>query len=216
MCVDIPALTRTRHAENKDIAEDAEFAEFLLRIRGGDAQAAEELVRRYESLIRREVRLKLQDPSLHRVLDSVDICQSVMASFFVRAAAGQYDLNQPLQLLRLLISHGTQQSAPRPLVINEPSGATIAALGALGVEEIDPAGRAGTPSRVVEAKELLSLVREKLNEEERRLADLRSQGHEWTAIAAEMGGTADGRRMQLARALDRVMRELGLEEKELP
>src|SRR5476651_634899 len=90
--------------ENNDIAVDAEFADFLLRIRAGDAQAAEELVRRYESLIRREVRLKLQDPSLHRVLDSVDICQSVMASFFVRAAAGQYDLNQPLQLLRLLIS----------------------------------------------------------------------------------------------------------------
>ncbi len=161
--------------ENNDIAQDPEFAEFLLRIRAGDAQAAEELVRRYESLIRREVRLKLQDPSLHRVLDSVDICQSVMASFFVRAAAGQYDLNQPLQLLRLLISMARNE-VPRPPAINAPSGADNRRVGGLGVEEIDPVGKVGTPSRVVEAKELLNLVRDKLDEDERRLADMRSAG----------------------------------------
>ena len=32
----------------------------------------------------------------------MDICQSVMASFFVRAALGQYQLNTPEQLLNLL------------------------------------------------------------------------------------------------------------------
>ena len=32
----------------------------------------------------------------------MDICQSVFSSFFARAALGQYDLDQPAQLLRLL------------------------------------------------------------------------------------------------------------------
>ncbi len=39
----------------------------------------------------REVRLHLEDSRLSRSLDSVDVSQSVLASFFVRAAAGEYD-----------------------------------------------------------------------------------------------------------------------------
>ena len=84
------------------MSEPPAFAEFLARIRAGDARAAEELVRRYESAIRLAVRTRLTDPTLKRRFDSVDVCQSVLASFFVRAAAGQYDLDSPGQLVRLL------------------------------------------------------------------------------------------------------------------
>src|SRR5262245_28986230 len=79
------------------------FTESMRRIRAGDEQAAAELVRQYEPLIRRAVRLRLEDQRLRRVFDSMDICQSVLASFFVRSAAGQYDLEQPEQLLNLLV-----------------------------------------------------------------------------------------------------------------
>ena len=44
----------------------------------------------------------MQDERLGRVFDSMDICQSVLASFFLRAAAGQYDLDEPAQLVALL------------------------------------------------------------------------------------------------------------------
>src|SRR5207245_9765603 len=60
--------------------------------------------REYEPLSRREVRLHLEDRRLYRLFDSMDICQSVLASFFVRTAAGQYDLEQPGQLLKLLVT----------------------------------------------------------------------------------------------------------------
>src|SRR4051812_1304294 len=86
------------------MADAPDFAEFLRRIRAGDEQAAAELVRRYEPIVRREVRLRLADAGLGRVVDSVDICQSALGSFFVRAAAGQYDLDQPAQLLGLLVA----------------------------------------------------------------------------------------------------------------
>ena len=36
--------------------------------------------------------------------------------------------------------------------------------------------------------------------------------HDWAEIARQLGGTPDGRRMQLTRALDRVSGELGLED----
>ena len=68
-----------------------------------------------------------------------------------------------------------------------------------------------TPSQIASGKELLHEVQRRLSEEERELAHRRAQGQTWDEIAAEMGGTPDGRRVQLARALDRVSQELGLE-----
>src|SRR5438552_11547103 len=86
------------------MADETTFADFVRRIREGDEQAASELVRKYEPLIRREVRLHLEDRRLYRLFDSMDVCQSVLGSFFLRAAAGQYDLERPEQLVRLLIT----------------------------------------------------------------------------------------------------------------
>ena len=81
---------------------DTPFAEFMGRIRAGDARAAEDLVRQYESAIRVAVRTRLTDPKLRRQFDSMDVCQSVLASFFLRAARGQYALDEPEQLVKLL------------------------------------------------------------------------------------------------------------------
>ena len=58
------------------------FCSFMRAIRDGDQDAARELVRRFEGVIRREARLRMEDPRLHRVFDSMDISQSVLISFF--------------------------------------------------------------------------------------------------------------------------------------
>src|SRR5437773_1438294 len=55
-----------------------------------------------------------------------------------------------------------------------------------------------TPSQRAAGKELLAEFRERLSEEEGRLAGLRAEGRDWAAVAGEMGGTAEGRRKQLA------------------
>src|SRR3989442_11144114 len=87
------------------------FQGLIARVRAGDAEAARELVQRYEPAIRRAVRFRLADSRLARLFDSMDICQSVLASFFVRAAAGQYDLEQPEQLLGLLAAMARKKLA---------------------------------------------------------------------------------------------------------
>src|SRR5262249_47070810 len=76
--------------------------ELILRIRAGDGLAAEELVRDYEPVLRVAIRARLTDPTLPRLMASGDVCPSVLPSFFARAAAGQFDLNSPAQLVGLL------------------------------------------------------------------------------------------------------------------
>jgi DNA-directed RNA polymerase specialized sigma24 family protein len=58
----------------------------------------------------------------------------------------------------------------------------------------------------------LEEARRRLSPDERQLLDLRQQGREWSDIANEMGGSAEALRKKLDRAVDRVARELHLEE----
>jgi RNA polymerase sigma-70 factor (ECF subfamily) len=194
------------------MSDQADFSQFVSRIRAGDAQAAAELVRRYEPFIRRAVRLRLEDRRLGRLFDSMDVCQSVLASFFVRTAAGQYDLERPEQLIQLLVTmtrHKLASAARRQQRHcrdhRRETADGSAALG--GVMAADP-----SPSQQVAGRELLEQVRQRLTEDERGLADLRGQGLSWAEIASRLGGTAHGRCVQLGRALERVTRELGLDE----
>ncbi len=192
-----------------------EYTEFIRRVRGGDDRAAEELVRRYEPEIRMEVRgwLRLRDPRLRRVFDSTDICQSVLAQFFVRAAIGDFDLDEPTQLIRLLVGMARNKLSEevRHHHRQRRDLRRVAPGGAEGepIEVAEPRGE--TPSQVVSRLELLQMARERLSEEEGRIADLRRQGYDWAAVAGQVGGTAEGRRKQLARAVARVEQELGLD-----
>src|SRR5262245_1176938 len=179
------------------MSDPSPFAAFIRRIRAGDGLAAEELVRRYEALIRREVRLHLDDSRLGRLFDSMDVCQSVLKSFFVRTAAGQYDLDDPSQLIRLLVAMARNKLASaareqhRQKRDNRRVAGDEAALeGALGAE--------ASPSKVAEGRDLLAAVWQRLTEDERVLADLRGQGHTWEEIAERVGGNAHARRVQLA------------------
>ncbi len=192
------------------MSEAATFVDLIRRVRAGDDAAAADLVRRYEPAIRRAVRLRL-DPRLRRVCDSVDVCQAVLCSFFVRAASGQFELDTPEQLLGLLATMARhklakvgryQRAARRDERRVEPGSAD---------EREVPAAEA-SPSRQVAAKDLLEQVHRRLGAAERQLVELRAQGMTWAAIAATAGGTAEGHRKKLARAVERVAGELGLDE----
>jgi RNA polymerase sigma-70 factor (ECF subfamily) len=189
--------------------EAPDFAEFVRRLRDGDEDAARELLRLYEPTIRRVVRLRLRDPKLRRVIDSSDICQSVFASFFVRAAAGGYDLERPDQLLRLLATiarnrlgrHANRERAGR----RDQRRIDPAAV----LEECPAAG--DSPSRQTSAAELVQEAQRRLTPHERGLLERRNQGLEWAEIADELGGSPDGLRVRLGRAVARIRRQLGLE-----
>jgi RNA polymerase sigma-70 factor (ECF subfamily) len=193
------------------MSDDLSFRDLILRLRAGDEAAATELLRRYEPSLRRTVRVRFRDPQLRRLLDSQDICQSVFHNFFVRVAAGQFELDQPEQLLKLLATMA------RNKIINQAEALRAQRrdyrrVEAGGLADGQLAAPGSTPSQQVAARELLQETHRRLSEEERRLLDLRQQGREWSDIAAELGGSPEALRKQLARAINRVGRELGLDE----
>lgn len=194
------------------MSDEVSFQELIARVRRGDERAAADLVRRYEPAIRRAVRFRLTDPKLRRTCDSMDICQSVMLSFFVRAASGQYDLESPEQLLKLLTTMA------RNKLLNQARQNQAACrdnrLVSDDIADHELIAPTPGPPEQVEAKDLLQEVHRRLDPEERQLVDLRNQGHDWNTIAKTVGGSAVSLRQKLHRALARLSQEFGLEEGE--
>jgi len=190
--------------------QDRSFAEFIRRVRAGDEQAAIDLIQRYEPAIRRAVRVRLRDPRLRRLVESVDICQSVFASFFVRTSLGQYDLDSPDKLIRLLAAIARNKVAHQANREHAPCrdqrrinpGAVLGECPAPG----------SSPSQQVAARELVEEARRRMTGDELRLLDRRDQGLAWAEIATELGGRPDALRVRLARAVTRISKELGLDE----
>ena len=124
--------------------------------------------------------------------------------------SGRYDLDGPGQLIALLVGMARNKLA-FAVRKERAQRRDVRRLDVIGVDELNPIDAAAeTPSQIVAGRELLRIVRERLSEEERQVAERRALGQDWARIATEMGGTADGRRHQLTRALDRVTQPLGL------
>lgn len=185
----------------------------IRRVRQGDAAAAAELVRRYEPELRREVRLRMRSGHLSRLMDSVDVSQSVLCSFFVSVSLGRYEIEQPGQLRRLLVRMARNKLADqlrrhrarrrdlrrhRSLVEADVEGASLARA-------------APSPSDEVALEELVTQFRSRLTPEERRLADQRRQGRTWAEIAADRQVSAEALRKRLSRAIQRVASELDVD-----
>jgi hypothetical protein len=185
------------------------FDAFIGRIRAGDEDAAAELVRIYEPLIRREVRLQIRDRRLYRLFESRDVSQSVLGSFFVRTALGEYELETPAHLVKLLVVMARNKVATAAQRQHRQRRDNRRTAGSEGLERV--VDTQPSPSDLVSGKELLERFRAAFTDEERAIANLRKDGRGWADITAELGGTPQARRMQLARAVERVSREIGLE-----
>jgi RNA polymerase sigma factor (sigma-70 family) len=187
------------------MSEDADYLEFLRRIRAGDEAAARELVRRFEPLIRREVRMRIRDDRLNRAFDSLDVSQSVLACFFRRAVSGDYELDRPEQLVRLLLTMARNRLISRARnehrLIRDVRRLTADASALEQVTDARP-----SPSQLAARQDELDLLKQSLSQDEWQIFDLRVRGFSWEEVAVELGGNAAARRMQLSRGLERVER----------
>src|SRR5262249_7736935 len=167
-------------------SEDTAFRDLIGRVRAGDEAAATQLVRDYEPVIRRVVRIQLRDRRLRRVLDSLDICQSVLRSFFVRAALGQYELSTPQELLNLLSRIARHKLADQ-VKQHQRECRDVRRVESGSLDERAIAAVASSPSEHVANQELLAEFRKRLSADERHLAEQRALGRGWAGIPAAPG-----------------------------
>src|SRR5262249_20279023 len=131
--------------------------------------------------------------------------------FFVRASLGRYELDQPEDLLKLLTAmahHKLTNEEEKQKAVRRGGGRIEESR----VEEREVVAPGSGPTEHVAPQELVQEARRRLSRDERQLLELREQGMEWAEIATTVGGSPEALRKQLERAIDRVTRELGLDE----
>lgn len=193
------------------MAAEPQFHNLIRRVRRGDSDAARELVERFGPHIRRVARFELRDARLRRLLDSEDVWQSVAAAFFVRAAAGEFDLESPRDLLNLL-STMARNRARRHFEKEGAAKRDFRRVAHLETGAQAPRAPGPTPSSLASHREILSLFLARLGSEEQRIAELRAEGLAWSEIAALLGESSEVLRKRLTRACECAARELGLED----
>ena len=189
-----------------------EIQSLLKRVRDGNQQAATELVRLYEPVVRRFVRFRLSSPALRRTFDSLDICQSVMCRFFVDVAAGELQLDDPRQLKALLLTMARNKLYDR--VRHAQAGCRDARRTNGGGDEILSAATDSgqSPSEMLSAKEVLDAVCGQLSEQDRFLVEQRMNGRPWEDMARELQATPEAIRKRMTRAIDDAAERLGFRE----
>ena len=187
-------------------------ASLLVRVRAGDPLAAEELVRTYEPELRRAIGVRLRNSGMQRLVDSIDVCQSVFADFFAKPRASQYDLQTSHELLSLLVTTARNRMIDwkSHSHAHRPAGFQEVSLDDHDGHHISIVCHRPGPVSVLMHRELLEQVHNRLVSEEIQLIEKRAAGLDWQQIAAETGELPNTDRMRLTRAIHRVAEDLGL------
>jgi RNA polymerase sigma-70 factor (ECF subfamily) len=85
------------------------IADLVVRLRGGDPLAAEEIFARYAQRLTCLAEQQLSRKLAAR-LDGADVVQSVFRTFFRRSAAGQFHIDNSAELWRLLVQITLQKA----------------------------------------------------------------------------------------------------------
>jgi len=176
----------------------ADLQNLLTQVRQGNSRAATEFVERFAPEIRTEVRQHLRAGRIRRLVDSEDVCQSVLATMLLRLADGEFQLEDPRQLGPLLLRIARNKvngqmrrhyAARRDIRQTEP----LSVNGQNAVHH-------ETPSARLVHEELVAEVRSRLAPDERRIAEMRKSGQTWSDIAQAMNATPEGIRKRFERA----------------
>jgi DNA-directed RNA polymerase specialized sigma24 family protein len=193
------------------LSDQSSFVSLIERLRGGDNEAARLLLARYEPVLRRIVAIRLLDRKLRGIVDTDDICQSVLGSFFVRLGLGQYEIADESDLLRLLATMVRNKvvSKKRRRMLEQREDVQVYIKERM---EENRAGSETTPSQSLTYQELLREAEGMLSPEERELIALRKQGYGWIEIGSRLGEDPECLRKRMARTMDLVIEQLGLDE----
>ena len=190
-----------------------QFQHLLKLVRSGNPNATSKFLAEYEPFVRRAMRFRLARASLQSAADSVDVCQSVFGSLFIRLFAGEYELATEEDLNKLLYSIANNKFLAlqrRELAKRRDRRLTVSLD--TRVEIADK--RQVTPERLLSLMELMTKFESNLEPDEWQLYQLRKQGQSWHSIATQVNDDPIVLRKRLSRAVRRVALALRIEDPE--
>jgi RNA polymerase sigma factor (sigma-70 family) len=168
---------------------DETVAKLVERCRKGDSQAEEKLFERHLQSLMVLVRGRISRKLKSR-FDPEDVVQSAYRSFFGGLGKGQFSIAGEADLWRLLAAitlHKLHRKVARELAKKRTpqKEQRLGDGGSLAGLPPDVAAKAPTPSEAAALIEELELVMSSLDSLQRRMLELRLQGHTVEEIASE-------------------------------
>ena len=190
--------------------ESTSFEQLLAQARQGDAGALGELARRYEPELRLVARTRLA-AALRPSLDSMDLVQSVHRSVLAGLRDDKFEIATPEDLLALALTMVQRKVARhwRHLRRQERLSGGWSSAGQLPSVLASLSDAGSDPVRSVEIRDQMQQLFSELDETERRMIELRMDGHSTAEVAGILGIAANVLRVRLSRLRQRL-RERGL------
>jgi RNA polymerase sigma factor (sigma-70 family) len=188
--------------------DDANFPEWMRRVRSGEPAAVSEFVNRYGPQIRRAIRVRGTGGRLQRILDSEDLCQTVMRRFFDHVGDANTPADNPATLLNWLLE------VARNRLREQHRRERASKRGGGRLREVDPTAldRLAGDNPNIEARtadrELLAWLMGQMTPDQRLVAERRAAGEEWAEIARDNGTTAEAMRKRYRRGLEALVKEV--------
>jgi len=187
---------------------DDRSGDLLARWRTGDQQAAQELFRRYADRLITLARSRLSAKLSNRI-DPEDVVQSAYRSFFADSRAGRYTAERGGELWQLLVTitlhklkHQVERhtAQKRDVKREQPWGSDEALLGM----QADVLAREPSPLEALTLADEVQALMRGLTPPQRRMLELRLQGHSLDEIAQSIPCS----QRTVIRVLERVRQQL--------
>ncbi|WP_422927790.1 RNA polymerase sigma factor [Singulisphaera sp. PoT] len=173
-----------------------EFTDLIERARDGDDQALAELAKRYEPEVRVAARVLL-GPLLRPHVDSMDLVQSIHRHILIGLRRDKFEISTPSQLLALVLTMVKRKAAQHARRLGRRQRLANEAVRLRIREATELSG--DDPARDAQYKDLLRQYMVRLDATDRRVVELRLQGHTTAEAAREMGLDPDALRVRLSR-----------------
>jgi RNA polymerase sigma-70 factor (ECF subfamily) len=177
-----------------------EFDTLMKKVRLGDRKALARLLRCYENEVHQAARCML-GRALRSYLDPADLVQSVHRTLLLGLQQNRFEISSPRKLVALAVTLARNKAAraARRVQCQQRHTAALAETAAA-----DAAGTTGTtargdPARIAEYNDIVDSVCSHLDDTDRRLVQLRLQGHSTAEAARVLGLNADVLRVRLSR-----------------
>jgi RNA polymerase sigma-70 factor (ECF subfamily) len=173
------------------VSDDSSFDDLMARLRAGDEAAAAQLFERFAHRLIALARSRL-DRRLRQKMDAEDVVQSVLNSFFARFTHGQFDLHNWEGLWGLLVVITLRKCGRKAQFYSQARrDVSREVAGGADDEEVEASwagiARDPTPDEAAVLADTVEQIVQGLKERERRIFELRLEGHSTVEISAQVG-----------------------------